>query len=482
MSFCEKPPFSRGESHEGILVAGILLIAFLVRLSVLLHAGGSAHPDEIFQSVEPAHYLSYGYWIKAWEWTAGIRSWLLPAVYAGLFRAGQWVRIDDSLRLIFLIHSFNLLLSLTVVYAMYGIGKALGSRQTGAVAALWGATFPMITLFAHRPLSEVLSSDFIMLGLFWIYQNLTDRKIFSAVLAGIYFGLSFILRFSSGLFFMPVLLFIWIKCDRRCFWGFAISLGSMLGAGGLLDYVTWGHFWHAPLQYFVVNFMQHKANSFGVAPWYWYIELLFFKHGVGQMAVGLILLMFFIVGAFSGGFLFSLCGLYFAVFSLIAHKEERFLLPLFPLALILISLGIDRLASWVRQGLGRRFLSLCFSIALAVLFFCATPGVMRQTIPDTLRQQGMFLGMNFVGRQADARGVIYADIGWHSGGYAYLHKNIPIFFGPAQAQRMALAFHYPDQLKAYNYAIIEDPLTGLFKSHGWFEVARFGQAGVYKKI
>ncbi|MSP03949.1 MAG: hypothetical protein EXR05_01570 [Acetobacteraceae bacterium] len=41
-------------------------------------------PDEVFQYLEPAHRLVHGTGLIAWEYAAGLRSWLLPGVLAAV--------------------------------------------------------------------------------------------------------------------------------------------------------------------------------------------------------------------------------------------------------------------------------------------------------------------------------------------------------------------------------------------------------------
>ena len=47
--------------------------------------------DEVFQTVEPAHRLVYGYGLMTWEFQLGMRSWLLPGTIAGLIELGRMV-------------------------------------------------------------------------------------------------------------------------------------------------------------------------------------------------------------------------------------------------------------------------------------------------------------------------------------------------------------------------------------------------------
>lgn len=150
------------------------------------------------------------------------------------------------------------------------------------------------------------------------------------------------------------------------------------------------------------------------------------------------------------------------------------MLPLYPLILILVALGIDQAGkALAKQEHKQKFLTVGFTIVLALFFLAVTPKTIRKEIGYTLHQRGMFLGMNFVGRQGDAKGLIYTDHWCFSGGYFYLHKNIPIVFcTPGEAC----------PLDHCNYAITSNQSFPAFLKQGWSQVARFDNAFVYKRL
>src|SRR4051812_12748598 len=49
-----------------------------LRIWLAWHDDGIYWPDEIYQSLEPAHRLVFGYGIVAWEFVEGARNWALP--------------------------------------------------------------------------------------------------------------------------------------------------------------------------------------------------------------------------------------------------------------------------------------------------------------------------------------------------------------------------------------------------------------------
>jgi hypothetical protein len=68
-------------------VVAVFGCAFTVRLGSGLLAPGMHHRDEIFQSLEQAHRVVFGYGLVPWEFEHAIRSWILPGLLAGIMRA-----------------------------------------------------------------------------------------------------------------------------------------------------------------------------------------------------------------------------------------------------------------------------------------------------------------------------------------------------------------------------------------------------------
>jgi hypothetical protein len=79
-------PLERFVAWDGApatLCLGLFLAAFLLRFGLAVTHPSIFRPDEVFQSLEPAHGLLSGRYIAAWEFLEGARSWLLPYVVVG---------------------------------------------------------------------------------------------------------------------------------------------------------------------------------------------------------------------------------------------------------------------------------------------------------------------------------------------------------------------------------------------------------------
>jgi GPI mannosyltransferase 3 len=67
----------------------IAAIAIALRLIPIAFVPSVNWPDEIFQVLEPAHRLAYGYGLVAWEFQLGVRSWLMPGLVAGIMELSR---------------------------------------------------------------------------------------------------------------------------------------------------------------------------------------------------------------------------------------------------------------------------------------------------------------------------------------------------------------------------------------------------------
>src|SRR5260370_41077903 len=80
-----------GRRRWGLLILlASLLAGAVLRAWLSFHDDGIYWPDEIYQSLEPAHRLVFGYGLIPWEFLQGARSWALPALVAGLLKGSGW--------------------------------------------------------------------------------------------------------------------------------------------------------------------------------------------------------------------------------------------------------------------------------------------------------------------------------------------------------------------------------------------------------
>ena len=62
-----------------VLLLGLSLgVGSALRLWLSTHDDGIFWPDEIYQSLEPAHWTVFGYGLVPWEFVSGARNWAFP--------------------------------------------------------------------------------------------------------------------------------------------------------------------------------------------------------------------------------------------------------------------------------------------------------------------------------------------------------------------------------------------------------------------
>src|ERR1700683_3620996 len=101
----------------------VAIVAVLLRLAVAWWSVRITYADELFQYLEQAHRLVYGYGIVPWEFRLAARNWLLPGALAALLEGLRAIGLDTPTAYIPAMRSIFALLSVCLVYASYAIGR-----------------------------------------------------------------------------------------------------------------------------------------------------------------------------------------------------------------------------------------------------------------------------------------------------------------------------------------------------------------------
>ena len=459
-------------SPVSLLLIAIFVIALLLRVGVAIHFPSVEWGDEIFETLEPAHHLAYGYGVVVWEWREGVRSWVFPAFLAGVMRATDWMG-PGSLGYLRAIAVLLSLLSLTTVWFGYAWGKRSGGSAAALIAAGACATWYDLVYFAPKAFSEVMATNLLLPGLYLgMYgDELPEkRRLF---LAGLFLGLAVSLRMQlAPAVAFAVLYFCHQNWRRR---GTAIFAGLLLPvvAFGLVDAVTWSYPFQSYLRYLWVTFAENKSVPWRALliksvtePWYWYLL---------QVAVRFLpLFLLALVGVRRSPFLGWVVLIVLASHSLIPHKELRFMYPVMPMVITLAALGFVEFAEDFNTW-GKAFLS-SRSIMIAGLVFCiVTSALFAWRSPRWTHLSGGLIAMDRLSQDSSVCGVGLYNLWWvNSGGYSHLHRNVPIILLRREAE-------LESQAPGFNALVTGGTLTDQnvgFKSAGcWNGVCLYRRAG-----
>jgi hypothetical protein len=414
-----------------VQLAAIMVLALGLRLIAVLFFPSLNHPDETFQLFEPAHRLAFGWGVKTWEFYDGIRSMVPPAILALVFRLADPV-VGGPRGYIDAARMAVALLSLLPVAVIWRMGER-ESRVHALIAALVVATWFEIVYFSIRPLTEALACDFALTALALAsrpYRDLTPR-----VLAGT--GLCLALTVLLRLQLAPgaALVAFWVgRLEIRRRWA-PMALGAVpaLAVFGVADWLTWGAPFASYVRAVAVNLGAGKASVYGVQSWSWYLS-------VNAALWGPFVLVAIALCAIRwrrSRLWIAFAAIEIAVHSAIPHKEYRFVYPALAALVVTAALGSADLV--VRFGPRIRSVRpawLTGAVAGAWLITSLALAVSPQFRPEWTLSRGPLESEFWLAGRPDLCGVLFYDSAWtETGGYAYLHRRVPLYF-PTYAMRL----------------------------------------------
>jgi phosphatidylinositol glycan class B len=412
-------------------LAFVLSVALALRLWNALTHTYVVFPDETFQYFEQGHRLAFGSGVVPWEFIDGIRSWLLPGMIALIMRLVSAVSSEPA-AYVLAVRICCIGASLSVPYVGFRLAErrcgAPGAVVVGLLCALW---YDLI-YFAPVVMTETLAA-YTTLWALWLsdVQVGIRAPLYRLVLSGAIFGLACCLRYE----YAPALALaaLWQHArDPR-------SLGAILAGGGvvvilgsgLLDTLTWGAPFQSVWLHFIRNSVQGVAGAMETQVWY-YLPAYFL---VAWGAAAPLLLVLALVGAIRLPFLALAVAATIALHSVTPHKELRFIFLATAALPVLIGLGtawVLQAASLLRQvNTVPAAISLAFVIASAVAVLTAV-----HATPADAWHRDRSTVQAFDAAHAE-RGLCGLGVRtlrvYRSGGYSYLHRDVPIYFESFEA-------------------------------------------------
>ncbi|HEX6246142.1 MAG TPA: hypothetical protein VFZ61_34700 [Polyangiales bacterium] len=451
-----------------LILAGSLIAGSAARVWLALHDDGIFWADEVFQSLEPAHRLVFGYGKVAWEFEQGARNWAYPAMIAAVFQLGSRLGSAPSAYLTLL----RLLLCVVAAATAGGVyflaRRSHASALSAAVAsALFMLAEPMI-YFGHRAMSETACALPIVWGLAWLLPREPERR--RPLLGAALLALACLIRLQTSVFCAVVLGLYALRRDKRELLQVLAIFALGAAVYGLIDRVTWGGWFHSAIVYFRFNVLEGKAAHWGVSPFYFYAQVLFSS----MFGISVLLSALVLPGSIRAPALAVSAFSFLLLHSAIGHKEYRFILPAVPLLCALAALGLDAVAATRQRHQFATLLALLVALASVGRF----PSLrlhqlgMKGAAPDESaydRFGPVNRLMQVAHAQKDLCGLNVPGVPWWNlGGYAYLHRRVPLY-GQNEAKP-----------RAYNYEISSEsrPRGEVIASDSGHRLVRTGSSCV----
>jgi hypothetical protein len=444
----------------------LLLLALVLRIATGLTTWTVNHPDETFQTREPAHHLAFGYGIVSWEYRDGVRSWILPAVLAGVMKATAW-SAPGSHGYLAGVAIFLSLLSLVAVWFAYAWGWRRGGSGAAIIAGFVAAVWYQLIYFAPRALSEVVASDVMLPGLYFATfapQGRQGKKWLIA--AGACLAGAVALRVQLA---PAVLVAALIAFHRRSIQDWSkVALGAALPVAfaAVVDTITWAYPLQSVFRYLWANVIAGRGNFHSTNPWYWYFVAL---------AVTVTPIIYFAIRGWRGaGLLWAVAVATIISHSFIGLKVYRFAYPALPLFATAAGLGLWRAFKPEAESSRRSHL---VRMAGAMALIAVTSWVWASRMAYPAESQTDLRAYEWTGLQPQACGVGFTGQWSDTGGYTYLHRNVPLY---ATGIPDSVGTYVPTS--AFNYLVAGEVLpndfSGFSKQRCWGTTCVYSRPGV----
>src|SRR5919106_2752867 len=444
----DAPPAVADRYPAGRLILAFALVAgFLLRAVLGVPDDGIYWPDEIYQSLEPAHRAVFGYGLLAWEFVEGARHWAFPGLVAAALFVARIVGVDAPAEYLPFMRLLFILVAMATTLGVCRLARTLGATSlTAAAGASVFALAAPIVYFGHRAMSETASALPVVFGFAFTLEALRTPAVsenaaprWTFYLGVSLLGLAVLIRLQNAIFCAGM---VAILASRRR-WADAVRCAFVLAVWallfGLIDKLTWGGWFHSALRYLQFNVVEGKASQWGEAPWHWYADVLWRAMPLVTVVLGAGVLL----SARQAPGALATAMAFLVAHSITPHKELRFLLPVMPVFCALAAVGMT--------ALSRRLPAQAAVIAPAVLVLAAARSGVRassltfgqlgayETLKPRANAWGDFADVNRLllraGQLPDLCGIKVESVhqAW-TGGYTFLHRDVPFYphSGPAR--------------------------------------------------
>lgn len=406
------------------------LLAFRVCNSLLVQT--SFDPDEYWQSLEVAHRVVFGYGHLTWEWTAKVRGFSHPLIFALVYKVLQLSSLDFAGLVIYTPKILQAILLAIADYHLYLLAAAMTSVKEARFVLICQVMNWFTFYCGVRTLSNSLEMVLTILSLYhWpnlLYKASTDTQ--SRISGLVFIALSCIVRPTAATIWILPFVYELISFQDRLH--FVLFQLLPMGIFGLALSCTIDRFFYGTWTVTVLNFLYFNTVSggssfYGQHSWHWY-----FSQGLPTMLFTQLPL------AFLGAFLYPFSVFHLNIigtlvaYSLFSHKEFRFIFSIIPICMIFAGRAMHKMS---KVGFGRSISPSMSRKLIHILLLAQVPMMIYFSL---VHQRGVLDVMTYLRaakiedcRRCPSNFVAAIDflMPCHSTPlYSYIHKNISATF------------------------------------------------------
>ncbi|KAF8033804.1 hypothetical protein BT93_C0153 [Corymbia citriodora subsp. variegata] len=414
----------------------VFLLCLAVRVLNSLLVQTYFNPDEHWQALEVAHRIAFGYGHLTWEWKKGIRGYLHPMIFALLYKVLAVLGLDKPW---FMMRAPRLLQSIFSAVGdlyLYKLSHLLFGNRVARWALFSELTNWFMFFCITRTLSNSLETVLTIMGLYYwpcvrvsSSRDDSSMRIWGVVVA----AFACVIRPTSAIIWMYVgLLELFSARDRvRFIFREVLPVGLLvLGLATLLDQLVYGSWILVPLNFLKFNFLSSGGDYYGTHKWHWYFTQ------------GFTVMLFTFLPFSLAGIIMSrnwrLSGLIawvLVLYSVLGHKEFRFVLPVLPITLMFSGFSLAAISTSYSSGNktaeALKHCTKCPSrMRWAICFLLAT-NIPMGLYMSLVHQRGSEDVMNFLSREAAkdrVKSVLFLMPCHATPYYSTLHRDLPMRF------------------------------------------------------
>ncbi|XP_030649969.1 GPI alpha-1,2-mannosyltransferase 3 [Chanos chanos] len=344
--------YNKGDISQvsGFLGVNVAIFTVAFRLVNCFLVQTSFVPDEYWQSLEISHHMVFNYGYETWEWKEGIRGYFYPFIFAVLYKILHLLNYDTVQLLVFLPRVVHALLAAFVDVKLYSLILTLENPDV----AKWTYLCQLCSWFTWYCCTRTLTNtmETMLTALALCYYPLPGSRKNNSLKYLALVALAVIVRPTALIVWFPLLLYhFWQENNKLkliVYQGFPIAL-LMLGISTLIDCMFYGKFILVQFNFLKFNVLHNVAEFYGSHPWHWYFtqgcvavlgpHLPFFLHGCTLASKRYRILLITVLWTV-------------VVYSLLPHKEFRFIYPLLPFCVIFCGMSLSKLKAWRKSAAG----------------------------------------------------------------------------------------------------------------------------------
>jgi GPI mannosyltransferase 3 len=307
-----------------LCLAALVILAFL--------SIGYYHPDEHFQILEFAAWkLNQTTAGKLpWEFAFHMRPAIQPSLVVNVYRVFEWAGCSNPFTIALFLRMLSASVSFLAMWMMY---RKYAGEFRDVLLQKWFLLLSFLLWFSLynsvRFSSETWSGSLFIIGFAYLSVLKKSPSNLDLFITGVLLGLSFIIRYQSGLLIAGFLFWQLLikKAKRRDLLVILAGISAAFIAGVFADRWFYGEWTLTLWNYFEQNILEDKISGFGTQPWWFYFQDVFVM-AVPPLSL-VFIISFLIIIIFFPWDVLTWTILPFVLFHfIIGHKETRFLYPL----------------------------------------------------------------------------------------------------------------------------------------------------------